>query len=368
MLPLALWRMSQSRPSTAVRQATYPAGFPDGWYRLAASKDLEPGKIEYRECLGRQLVVYRSQDGRSVHAMSAFCPHLGANLAHGCVKGEQIECPFHQWQLRPDGKVGHVPYTNKLPVRTQQETWPIREKHGQVFIYYRGGGHKACALDEVPYEIPDIPEVEDGRFVHRGVHDAGTVKMHLIEFAENSVDFAHFAPVHGEMFIPWTAIKVPGIQIEHVADWEPDPEQPHIAYFKNDAVLHILGRKVDKTKAKAMITFIGPGSVVTFRFKIPDVGEIVMYQTHLPLSEMEQKVDFTWYADKSIPRMLVSYVVGNWVSQWANDIDIWENKVYLDKPALVKGDGPVHRMRRWYRQFYPETRGPTEAGAESAAE
>jgi len=349
-----------------MREATYPAGFPDGWYRLAASDDLRPGGIKYLECLGRQLVVYRSQDGKSVHAMSAFCPHLGANLSKGCVKGEQLQCPFHQWQLRPDGKVGLIPYSDKLPARTQQETWPIREVYGQIFMFYRGDGHVSCSTDTPYYEIPAIPEVDDGRFVYRGRHDAKTVHMHLIEFAENSVDFAHFAPVHGKMFIPWTAITVPGIDIEHVADWEPDPEHSHLAYFKNKAVLHAFGRTLERTRASAMITFIGPGSVVTFRFKIPDVGEIVMFQTHLPVNPMEQKVDFHWFADKSVPRVLVSYVIGNWVSQWANDIDIWENKVYLDKPTLAKGDGPIHRMRKWYRQFYAG-RGELELDADDVA-
>jgi cholesterol 7-desaturase len=340
-----------------MREATYPEGYPDGWYRLAASDDLAPGDIRYLECLGRQLVVYRSQDGATVSAMSAFCPHLGANLAGGCVKGERIQCPFHNWELRPDGKVHTIPYADKLPVRTQQETWPIRECYGQVFIYYRGRGHVASSTDPVPYEIPAIPEVDDGRFVYRGRHDAKTVHMHLIEFAENSVDFAHFAPVHGKMFIPWTAITVPGIQIEHVADWEPDPEHSHLAYFKNKAVLHAFGRVLERTRASAMITFVGPGSVVTFRFTIPDVGEILMFQTHLPVNQMEQKVDFHWFADKKIPRVLVSYVIGNWVSQWANDIEIWENKVYMAKPSLAKGDGPIHRMRRWYAQFYGEAGG-----------
>ena len=335
-----------------MREASYPPGFPAGWYRVAGSSELGPGQIKYIECLGRQMVVYRSQDGASVHAMSAFCPHLGANLSGGCVKGERLECPFHRWQLQPDGRVGHIPYSDKLPVRTRQETWPICERYDQIFIYYSGEGTGSID-DEPPYPIPPIPEVDDGRFVHRGNHDAKTVHMHLIEFAENSVDFAHFHPIHSDMFIPWTRIKIPGIEVEYKAGWETDPDQPHIAYFKNRSVLHILGRLVDKTKASALITFIGPGSVVTFRFTIPDVGEIVMFQTHLPVSPMEQKVDFVWYADKSIPRFLVSYVVGSWISQWAGDIDIWENKVYLDKPTLAKGDGPIHRMRSWYRQFYP---------------
>ena len=44
--------------------------------------------------------------------------------------------------------------------------------------------------------------------------------------------------------------------------------------------------------------------------------------------------------------------MGNWVSQWGNDRQVWENKVFLPRALLVKGDGPVSRLRRWYQQFY----------------
>ncbi|MCA9636793.1 MAG: Rieske 2Fe-2S domain-containing protein [Myxococcales bacterium] len=353
-----------TRPTEAVREATYPPPYPDGWYRVSAADQLAPGELRYLECLGKQFVLYRSEDGKSVHAMSAFCPHLGANLQGGCVKGQQVECPFHRWRLAADGRVAHIPYSDRVPHRVRQETWPIRERYGQIFIYHRGGGHVSSADEAPPYEIPAIPEVDAGTMVYRGRHDAGTVRMHLIEFAENSVDFAHFAPIHSEMMIPWTRFKVPFVGVRHDAAWEPDPEHPHLAYFHNKAMVEILGRPIERSRANATITFIGPGSVVTFRFSIPDVGEIVMFQTHLPVAPLEQKVDFHWFADRKIPRLLVSYVVGNWVSQWANDIEIWESKIYMNKPALAKGDGPVHRMRKWFRGFYPEA--PEEEPAAAA--
>ncbi|MCY3814247.1 MAG: hypothetical protein OXH15_20900 [Gammaproteobacteria bacterium] len=47
------------------------------------------------------------------------------------------------------------------------------------------------------------------------------------------------------------------------------------------------------------------------------------------------------------------YVVGNWISQWARDIVIWENKIYRQRPRLCQDDGPVLRLRQWYRQFLP---------------
>lgn len=346
--------MSGPRPCPKLREASYPAPYPDGWYRVAGSDEVDAGEVVYRECLGEQIAVYRSDvDGR-VNAMGAFCPHMGANLAGGCVKGGEVECPFHRWRIGADGHVAAIPYLDKAPPRVRQKTWPVREAYGQIFLYHRGN---ADALDPdvaPPYDVPGIPEIDSGRFVFRGTHAPRNVHMHLLEFAENSVDFQHFSPLHGEMFVPWTNVRVPYVDIHHDARWEPDPERSHVAYFHNQAILSVFGRQLEKTRATAKITFYGPGSLVTFHFTVPDVGEIIMFQTHLPVAPLEQQVRFRWYADRKMPRLLASYVVGNWISQWQNDLDVWENKVHLRKPVLVQGDGPIHRLRRWYAQFYPE--------------
>lgn len=338
------------RPSTALREQSYPPPYPDGWYRVAGSHELGVGKILYRECLGTQMIVFRDEDGQ-VQAMGAFCPHMGANLAQGCVKGSRIQCPFHLWQLGSDGSIAHVPYTDKLP-RARQQTWPTRECYGQVFIYHRGGvGTQTDAPP--PYDMPTIPDIDDGRMVYRGRYDAGSVYMHLLEFAENSVDFQHFSPLHGKMFVPWTRVKVPGVGIQHEAAWEADPERDHVVRFKNRSTLRILGKLFPGTRGDSVATFWGPAGIVMFRVTIPSMGDILFFQTHLPVQPLEQQVNFHWFATATMPRWLVFYVVGNWVSQWRNDIDIWENKVHLRKPLLVKGDGPIHRLRKWYGQFYP---------------
>jgi hypothetical protein len=33
-------------------------------------------------------------------------------------------------------------------------------------------------------------------------------------------------------------------------------------------------------------------------------------------------------------------------------VQIWENKIYLDRPMLCDGDGPIGEFRRWYAQFF----------------
>ena len=38
--------------------------------------------------------------------------------------------------------------------------------------------------------------------------------------------------------------------------------------------------------------------------------------------------------------------------QFTQDVPIWENKIYRERPALTELDGPVAEYRRWFRQFY----------------
>jgi cholesterol 7-dehydrogenase len=351
----------------AARAATYPPAYPSGWYKLLDSSALRPGELREVRCVGEKLAVFRSDvDGR-VAAIEAYCPHLGALLTDGRVVDGCVECPFHLWRLDGSGAVSAVPYAERPPRARRARAWSVLELHGLVLLYYQHERGASPNPIEPPW-IPSVDVIEKRGMVYRGRHDAGVVRMHLIEFAENSVDYQHFGPLHGKLRVPWTQIPVPGFGIEHQASWELDEARPHVAYFHDDACLRFRGRRLPRTAAKATITFHGPGSLVSFHFRIPDLGEIVLFQTHTPLAPLEQHVQFRWFADRKLPRLLVSYVVGNWISQWRQDISIWERKIYRSRPLLVAEDGPVARLRRWFAQFYEapaNAAGRTPPGYES---
>ena len=40
--------------------------------------------------------------------------------------------------------------------------------------------------------------------------------------------------------------------------------------------------------------------------------------------------------------------------QFTQDVPIWENKIYRERPIVTKVDGPVAQYRRWFRQFYSD--------------
>jgi len=340
----------------ADRAASYPAPYPDGWYKLADSADLARGQVLPKEGLGQRWVVFRSDVDGQIGVLDANCPHQGAHLAAGTVEDGCLECPFHKWRFAVDGKVTDVPYASGHPASLRAKSWPVCELHGLVLVYYSAARARGVEVDP-PYALDPIAGLSD--MAYRGAYDyPRPVRMHLVEFAENSADFQHFQPLHGRMHIPWTPWRVPLMGVRHSPTWELDPERPHVSYFHDDAILEFNGRALPSSGARASITFLGPGGLTVFQIAIPKLGSVILFHTHLPKAPMAQEVQFRWYADKKMPRLLVSYVVGSWISQWKNDISIWENKYYKARPMLVPGDGPVLRMRRWFKQFYPAESAP----------
>lgn len=64
------------------RAWSYPAPFPNGWYRITGTDDIKAGEVMQVQCVGRQFAVFRGESG-VVSVVDAFCPHLGANMALG---------------------------------------------------------------------------------------------------------------------------------------------------------------------------------------------------------------------------------------------------------------------------------------------
>jgi cholesterol 7-dehydrogenase len=246
-----------------------------------------------------------------------------------------------------------VPYSDSAPTRVATESFPVQEVHGQIFMYHRSGGGQR-ADEETPYPVPRIREVDEGSFVHRGHQNAGRVRMHMIELLENAADPAHFEFVHNRLAVPFTNVVVPGVRIDYTADLDFEHDQePWQIPVQVGAVVKVLGRHIERTRGKTRVTYTGAGSILSLRIALPDVGEIEIVQTQLPVAPLEQQVHFRWFADRKVPRILVWYAVGIWVSQWRNDVRIWEGKSFRTPPMLCRHDGEVMRLRNWYKQFFP---------------
>jgi len=336
----------------SAREATYPPPYPEGWYVVGRSTDIRD-RPTFVQCVGHQWVVFRDASG-TARVVDAYCPHLGANLADGKVQGDCVECPFHGWKIRGDGCVVGQANGERPDPRHRTRSWVVEELHGWVLVYHRHGASADGPAPEPPYRLQRVPEIDDGDLIWRGEHDAGIVQMHLLEFLENSADFQHFAGIHGRLRLPWTEIPVPAMTLHHEATWRRDETEKHVCWFGNDANLEFRGKAIKGSGAHAEVRIEGPGSFIRFDFTLTrGRGRVVLYQSHTPIGPMTQHVRFRWFSGRNVPKPLASFIVGNWVSQWRQDIGIWERKIYRKNPMLTRADGPIHQLRRWYAQFYP---------------
>ena len=86
--------------------------------------------------------------------------------------------------------------------------------------------------------------------------------------------------IHIYVFLPYNSYHL-GIQINHRPDWkEGKGDQSHMAWFFDNADLSLCGIHMPETAASAVITFVGPASVVFFTFETP-IGTIILFQTHI---------------------------------------------------------------------------------------
>ncbi|HEX6421239.1 MAG TPA: Rieske 2Fe-2S domain-containing protein [Acidimicrobiales bacterium] len=327
-MPREISLIDPATPRVRVRTVAdrFPFPIPNGWFAVARSADLVRGSVVPAHYFGRDLALYRTEAGEA-RAVDAYCPHLGAHLAvGGSVRGDTVACPFHGWRF--DGASGacvEIPYatSERIPARAAVRTYPVVELNGLVFAW-----HHATGGDPF-YEVPEVPELSD----------PGWLEPHLIEFriatscqemAENNHDHAHFKYVHGTDAIP-TATEVIEGTYKRV-------EGGGLVRETFGLGLGVL-RMPDAMTFLSSVTPIDEDDVhVRWVFTAPagDGGEVEVVDG--------RRVDTGPNAAEAFAKAFAEGV--------SQDIPIWENKVYRERPVLTKGESGIVAHRKWAAQFY----------------
>ena len=326
--------------------ATLPP-YPDGWYTVGLSKDLDSGSLLTKKLGEQEIVLFRTESGQ-LHAIEAYCPHLGAHFGHGgTVEGEDIRCPFHGFCFNGSGDCTKTGYGTKPPPTAKARTWEVRDKNGFIMVYHSNTGQKP------QWEIPDI-ETEGWNPLLTKIYD---INSHPQETTENSVDIGHFAEVHG-----YSGIE----ELKEITTDGP--------YLTTKYAMHrhagFVGNK-EKIRAQFEVHVHGLGYSFV-EAEAPKYG--LEYRTFvLPTPIGEGKLRLTLGMQVKnidqpskinvlmalLPKPLVNFIIGRasfngFLNDVKQDFHIWENKTYIAPPALAKGDGPIGRYRTWAKQFYPE--------------
>lgn len=296
----------------------YPFGpYPTGWYLVAESNDLAVGDVKPVTYFGKDLVLFRTAAGHAV-MLDAYCPHLGAHLGYGgTVDGEGIRCPFHSWRLDVNGECDDVPYktTPGLPAASTA-CWQLHETSGLIFVWFSEGGRAPewDVPDQANWGLPGWLGYETREW---------TVRVHVQEITENIPDTTHFVSVHGLPVVPEANVETK----DHIFHQEMSMGLTQVAYGLGIAWLEI-------------------EQPVRYRLLVAAT----------PIDELHSHLRLLFLVDEGEGATELSEkgmaAVELIASQTARDVEIWERKIFRDRPVLVAGDGPIGVLRKWAKQFY----------------
>jgi len=311
------------------RLKTVSAQFAKGWYVVSWSVDLKPKQAIPLQCLSRHFVLYRSEAGVPT-LLDAHCPHLGAHLGHGGrVEGDDIVCPFHAWKFCKSGRCVDVPYAKRIPPKAAVRSYPVKEHSGMILAYF---GPEATEPD---YDVPPIPELEDPEWTPMQFAEI-TIATEPREVVENVADSAHFLPVHKQ----------------RVNDFEMIIDGPRATQITFGSGRNLRGEKI---VVKTTATYHGPAIQFT---RLKWAYDMVLINAHIPLDEKTLLLRFGVTLKKEdgvdIPQQVVDMHVAAARDGYFDDVAIWENKRWRDRPVLADGDGPIMKLRQWHQSFYAD--------------
>ncbi|MEU5264597.1 Rieske (2Fe-2S) protein [Amycolatopsis sp. NPDC021455] len=176
------------------RAVPIPAEGQDGvftqtWFPVCLSADLPPsGGIVGAELLDGRVIAVRSAAGE-VAVLSAYCVHLGADLAVGSLDGEGIRCAFHGWRYGMDGRCRSVGPGREAGLFR----FPTVEKYGIVWAF-----NGTEPLFPIPGTSPPEPGLP---LVHRAAAFGRRLAVDPWVVAAQTLDLQHLSPPHEGKFV-----------------------------------------------------------------------------------------------------------------------------------------------------------------------
>jgi 3-ketosteroid 9alpha-monooxygenase subunit A len=310
-----------------------PDRYARGWHCLGLSRQFgnEPVELNY---FGTRLVAYRGADYQ-VHILDAYCPHMGADLSKGCVNGNHIICPFHQWSWNADGQCTHIPYAHNIPAKARIKSWPTLEKNGLLYVWHDHENNPPIAEQEPPtVEEYYSDDWSDWHVSEILIHNNSR------ELIDNMADIGHFGPVHHAPAQSFRNI-VDGHTFTQMMEGDP-------ARMEN----------ADAMCSRA--TYYGP-AIMTTHMSSSKQGITLnsrLLVSHVPVDHNHFMLRFGLMIQRlpglsrDINDVIVHQYIKSTTTAFLEDVAIWHNKIRVDNPILCDGDGPIFKLRQWHNQFY----------------
>lgn len=181
-------------PRTRPLAVRPPAEGEDGlfsltWHPICLSRDVGRGQVKGFDFLDGRVVVMRGEDG-AAQVLSAYCPHLGADLAVGSVVGNTVRCAFHHWQYDCSGKCVQTQSGDPPPPTARLFRFPTVERYGVVFAFN---------AEKPLFELPSLPYPEEQLLIRAERYEE-QLPVDPWVICCNTPDVQHIRVLHGVQF------------------------------------------------------------------------------------------------------------------------------------------------------------------------
>jgi phenylpropionate dioxygenase-like ring-hydroxylating dioxygenase large terminal subunit len=177
-------RAVQGKRGQAIPPQSVEHGYDQSWYPICMSSELPAGQILSVEFMNGRVIALRDADGKP-HVLSAFCRHLGADLAGGELLDGTLRCPYHHWRYDMQGQCVATAI-DKAPAAAKLFRFPVHE--GLGFVWAFNGTE--------PLFDPPAWEVPEARMAIVTAKEYIDKNDHFVAFS-NSCDIQHLTVVHG---------------------------------------------------------------------------------------------------------------------------------------------------------------------------
>ncbi len=186
------------------------------WQPVANAADLKPGAVIGYTLLSVELVIARFTDGRLL-AADVACPHKGARLSNGCIRDNQLMCPYHGWRFDQGGACQSIPSlldanADKLAL-SHLHGYAVQERYGLVWVKL----DDVALADGEAHTLPEVPEFENPAWSYQMGPPMPFAAGWRRE-VENYLDMTHFAFAHATTLGKAADYRLPAMDIAALPD------------------------------------------------------------------------------------------------------------------------------------------------------
>lgn len=316
---------------------------PTGWFQIGWSHQIAPGEVKTVHYFSQDILIFRTEEGAAV-VVDPYCPHMGAHMGHGgTVAGCALKCPFHGWEWNVDGSSRLVPSEDAASTsRRGLYVWHSLENNGIIWVWHDADKRPPLwpAPAERRPERPFLPVTD------HTIYRWPNVRVRPPMVTENTVDLDHFVFVHGNRVLPVVreADNLPEL-VEEGYRFHLKRTPPLQSTVAEGVGILMVDFPFDPTRPHRMPTLLFANTTPVDMEHSDLLGTVLVEQDHtvegagdvVPVGNSKKRVD-------------------EQIKQAGVDIPIWENMLYLQRPAYARYEGiPFKKIRRYISRFYPES-------------